>query len=66
MATQLTKHSGLQFTDAFGVVYLGVQLLEEKPGVGSIWLAIPKFHDLDQGPVTPVLVLNPGGLTPAN
>ena len=64
MATQLTKTSGLQFTDAFGVIYLGIQLLETKPGVGSIWLAIPKFHDLEQGPITPVIVLNPDGSTP--
>ena len=64
MATQLTKHSGLQFVDMFGVIWIGLQLLQIVPGVGSIWLAIPKFHDLDQGPVQPVVVLNPDGSTP--
>lgn len=64
MAVQLTSTSGLQFSDKFGVLYIGLQLLQVVPGTGTIWLAIPKFHDLTQGPITPIIVLNPGPTTP--
>ena len=39
-------------------------ILEHEDGVGTIWLAIPKNHDLDTGPVTPVVVLAPDVVTP--
>ncbi|MCH8293329.1 hypothetical protein IH992_19785 [Candidatus Poribacteria bacterium] len=63
MATTLDNHSGLEFTSG-GVDYLGLELLEHEDGVGTIWLAIPKNHDLDIGPVTPVIVLAPDTVDP--
>ena len=36
MATTLDNHSGLEFTSG-GVDYLGLELLEHKNGVGTIW-----------------------------
>jgi hypothetical protein len=66
VAVQLTNTTGLQFTDHFGVLYVGLQILQVIPGTGTIWLAIPKFHDLTQGPITPIIVLDPGSTTPAN
>ncbi len=63
MATTLDNHSGLEFTSG-GVDYLGLELLEHEDGVGTIWLAIPKNHDLDIGPVTPVIVLAPDTIDP--
>ena len=62
-STTLDKHSGLQFTSG-GVDYIGLKLLEHEDGVGTIWEAIPKNHDLDVGPVTPVIVLAPDVVTP--
>ncbi len=56
------EHSGLQFTSG-GVDYVGLEFLEHEDGVGSIWLAIPKDHDLETGPVTPVIVLVQGAVT---
>ena len=63
MATTLDRHSGLEFTSG-AVVYLGLEILEHEDGIGTIWLAIPKNHDLDTGPVTPVVVLAPDVVTP--
>ncbi len=63
MATTLDNHSGFEFTSG-GVDYLGLELLEHEDGVGTIWLAIPKNHDLDIGPVTPVIVLAPDTIDP--
>ncbi len=65
MATTHDQHSGFQFTSG-GVDYVGLELLEHKDGVGSIWLAIPKDHDLETGPVTPVIVLVQGAVTPVD
>lgn len=65
MATTLDRHSGLEFTSG-GVAYLGLELLEHKTGIGSVWLAIPKNHDLDSGPVTPVIVLAPDTVNPTD
>lgn len=62
-ATTLDNNSSLEFTSG-GVDYLGVQLLEHEDGVGTIWLGLPKNHDLDVGPVTPVIVLAPDVVTP--
>ena len=62
MATTHDQHSGVQFTSG-GVDYVGLEFLEHKDGVGSIWLAIPKDHDLETGPVTPVIVLAQGAVT---
>lgn len=61
--TTLDRHSGMQFTSG-GVDYLGLEILEHEDGVGTIWLAIPKNHDLETGPVTPVVVLAPDVVTP--
>jgi hypothetical protein len=66
MAVQLTNTTGLQFADQYGVLYVGLQVLQVIPGKGTIWLAIPKFHDLSQGPITPVIVLDPGGTAPVS
>jgi len=63
MTTRLDRHSGLQFTSG-GVDYIGLEILEHEDGVGTIWLAIPKNHDLDTGPVTPVIVLAPDVVRP--
>jgi hypothetical protein len=63
MATTLDRHSGLEFTSG-AVVYIGLEILEHEDGIGTIWLAIPKNHDLDTGPVTPVVVLAPDVVTP--
>ena len=63
MATTLDNHSGLQFTSG-AVDYIGLNALEHEDGVGTIWSAIPKNHDLDTGPVTPVIVLAPDVVTP--
>ena len=62
-AVTLDNHSGLEFTSG-GVVYLGLEMLEHEDGVGTIWFAIPKNHDLEVGPVTPVIVLAPDVVTP--
>lgn len=64
MAVQLTNTSGLQFADQFGVLYIGIQILQTIPEKGTIWLAIPKFHDLAQGPIMPIIVLAPGPTMP--
>ena len=66
MAVQLTNTSGLQFTDQSGTLFIGLQILQVLPGTGTIWLAIPKFHDLSQGPIAPVIVLDPGSATPVS
>ena len=62
MATTHDRHTGLQFTSG-GVDYIGLEFLEHKDGIGSIWLAIPKDHDLETCPVTPVIVLAQGPVT---
>lgn len=62
-ATRLDTHAGMAFTSG-GVDYLGIELLECEPGIGTIWVAIPKNHDLEAGPVTPLIVLNPDVLRP--
>jgi len=64
-ATRLDWHNGFEFTSG-GVDYLGMEMLEHEDGVGTIWLAIPKNHDLETGPVTPLIVLNPDVLMPVN
>lgn len=63
MATTLDRHSGLEFTSG-GVNYIGLEILEHEDGVGTIWLAIPKNHDLDVGPVDLKVVLAPDVVTP--
>ena len=63
MATTLDRHSGLQFTSG-GVDYIGLEILEHEDGIGTIWLAIPKNHDLDVGPVNTQVVLAPDVVTP--
>ena len=63
MVTKLDRHSGLEFTSG-GVDYYGLELLEHEAGIGTIWLAIPRNHDLEAGPVTPLIVLNPDVTTP--
>ncbi|PON17593.1 hypothetical protein C2W62_12415 [Candidatus Entotheonella serta] len=65
MATTHDRHSGLQFTSG-GVDYIGLKFLEHKDNIGSIWLAILKDHDLETGPVTPVIVLTQGAVTPVD
>ncbi len=58
MVTRLDRHSGLEFSSG-GVDYIGLELLEHESGIGTIWLAIPRNHDLEAGPVTPLVVLAP-------
>lgn len=62
-ATTLDNHSGLEFTSG-GVDYIGLEILEHEDGVGTIWLAIPKNHDLETGPVDFHIVLAPDVVTP--
>ncbi len=62
MRTTLEKHSGLEFTSC-GADYIGLEFLEHKEGIGSVWLAIPKAHDLATGPVTAVVLLAPDAVT---
>jgi hypothetical protein len=38
--------------------------LEHEDGVGTIWLAIPKNHDLETGPEELRIVLAPDVVTP--
>ncbi len=63
MSVTLDRHSGMEFTSGI-TVYIGLEILEHEAGVGTIWLAIPKNHDLETGPVTPVVVLAPDVVTP--
>lgn len=63
MATTHDRHTGFQFTSG-GVDYVGLEFLEHKQGIGSIWLAIPKDHDLELGPITPVIILVQGLVLP--
>ena len=63
MTTTLDRHSGLEFTSG-GVDYIGLEILEHEDGVGTIWLAIPKNHDLDVSPVDLKVVLAPDVVTP--
>lgn len=63
MVTRLDRHSGLEFTSG-GVDYIGLEILEHEDGIGTIWLAIPRNHDLESGPVTPLIVLAPDVVTP--
>jgi len=50
-ATRVDIHAGVEFTSA-GIDYLGIELLEHEDSIGTIWLAIPKKHELKVGPVT--------------
>jgi hypothetical protein len=63
MVTRVRRHSGLEFTSG-GIDYIGLEKIGHEDGIGSIWLAIPKNHDLETGPVTPVIVLAPSTVTP--
>ena len=63
MTTTLDRHSGLEFTSG-GVDYIGLEILEHEDGIGTIWLAIPKNHDLDVSPVNTQVVLAPDVVTP--
>ncbi len=63
MSVTLDRHSGLEFTSGT-TVYIGLEILEHEDGVGTIWLAIPKNHDLESSPVTPQVVLAPDEVTP--
>ncbi len=62
-ATRLDSHAGVQFTSG-GVDYQGIEMLQHEDGIGTIWLAVPKNHDLETGPVTPRIVLAPDVVTP--
>ena len=61
-ATRVDEHSGLKFTSG-GVDYMGLEMLEHEDGIGTIWIAVPKNHDLDTGPISPVIVLAPDVVT---
>ncbi|MCB2154798.1 tail fiber protein [bacterium] len=62
-ATRLDQHSGLQFTSG-GVDYLAIEMLQHEDGIGTIWFAIPKNHDLEAGPVEGYIVLAPDRVNP--
>lgn len=47
-----------EFTSG-GVDYIGLEYLALDIGIGSIWVALPKYHDLEKGPETPRIVLDP-------
>ena len=56
MTTRLDTHRGLEFTSG-GVDYIAIDMIEHEAGIGTIWFAIPRNHDLETGPVTPLIVL---------
>ncbi|MHC4641240.1 MAG: phage tail protein [Planctomycetota bacterium] len=47
-----------EFTSG-GVDYIGLEYLALDVGTGSIWVALRKNHDLEKGPGTPMIVLDP-------
>ncbi|MHC4691224.1 MAG: hypothetical protein ACYS67_00690 [Planctomycetota bacterium] len=49
-----------EFTSA-AVDYIGIDYLLHVPGSGNVWVAVPKNHNMAMGPITPVIVLEPGG-----
>ena len=49
-----------EFTSA-AVDYIGIDYLLHVPGSGNVWLAVPKNHNMATGPITPLIVLEPGG-----
>jgi hypothetical protein len=55
----------LQF-NSVGTIYLALELVQHSAGVGTVWLAIPKSHDLEVGPTTPRYVLAPDVVTPTS
>ena len=58
-------HGRVEFTSG-SVVYYGIEMLQHVAGVGTIWVAIPKNHDLESVPVAPVIVLAPDVVTAVN
>lgn len=44
-----------------GVAWVGMEYLLHDPNSGNVWVAIEKNHDLEGGPITPYIVLEPGG-----
>lgn len=57
-ATRLDTPTNVWFTSG-GVDFAGLEFLLHIPAKGNVWIAIPRNHDLEAGPVTPVIVLNP-------
>jgi microcystin-dependent protein len=47
-----------EFTSG-GVNYIGLEYLALDEGIGSIWVALSKNHNLETGPETPRIVLDP-------
>lgn len=42
-----------------GLTYIPLEFLAFVVGIGNVWLAIPKSHDLSSEPIVPVIVLDP-------
>lgn len=49
-----------EFTSG-GLDWIGIEYLLHDPNWGNFWLAVYKNHDLEMGPVTPMIVLEPFG-----
>ncbi len=44
-----------------GIDWLGIEYLLYDPNWGNFWVAVPKNHNLEMGPVTPMIVIEPFG-----
>jgi len=53
----------LEFNSA-GTMYLALELVQHNAAIGTVWLAIPKSHNLEVSPVTPQYVLAPDVVSP--
>jgi len=52
--------------DSGGTTYLALEMVQHSAGEGTVWLAIPKSHDLQTGPIAPQYVLAPDVVTPTS
>jgi len=49
-----------EFTSG-GLDWLGIEYLLHDPNWGNVWVAVQKNHDLEMGPINPMIVLEPFG-----
>lgn len=62
-STTVDMHTGMEFMSG-GVLYLGIEMLGVAEGLGTIWVAIPKYHDLEASPASARIVLAPDVVNP--
>jgi len=55
---------GLHQFSSGGTDYIGLEMIKHEDGIGTIWIAIPESHDLETGPIAPLVVLCPDIVTP--